>query len=94
VLVFQMTGQGLVIAGLVTAEVVPVLALCPVAGVLIDRFSRKVVLIGADVFRAIRVLTLLWPQGAWHAYGVAAGLAAANTFFNPTGAGRHSGPYH
>jgi hypothetical protein len=29
-------------------------------------------------------LTLLWPQGAWHAYVVAAALAAGNTFFNPT----------
>src|ERR687885_106318 len=55
VLVFQLTGQGLLVAGLVAAEVVPVL-----------------------------VLTLLWPQGAWHAYVVAAGLAAGNTFFNPT----------
>jgi hypothetical protein len=52
--------------------------------VAIDRFSRKAVLIGADLFRAGLVLTLLWPQGAWHAYVVAAGLAASTTFFNPT----------
>jgi MFS family permease len=68
----------------VAAEVVPVLVLGPVAGVVIDRFSRKTVLIGADLFRATLVLTLLWPQGAWHAYVVAAGLTAGNTFFNPT----------
>jgi MFS family permease len=79
VLVFRLTGQGLAVAGLVAAEVVPVLVLGPVAGVVIDRFSRKAVLIGADLFRAGLVLTLLWPQGAWHA-----GLAAGNTFFNPT----------
>lgn len=84
VLVFQLTGQGLAVAALVAAEVVPVLVLGPVAGVVIDRFSRKAVLIGADFFRAGLVLTLLWPQGAWHAYLVAAGLAAGNTFFNPT----------
>jgi MFS family permease len=84
VLVFQLTGQGLLVAGLVAAEVVPVLVLGPVAGVIIDRFSRKAVLVGADLFRAALVLTLLWPQGAWHAYVVAAGLAAGNTFFNPT----------
>jgi hypothetical protein len=42
------------------------------------------VLIGADLFRAGLVLTLLWPRGSWHAYLVAAGLAAGNTFFNPT----------
>src|SRR5919202_5954322 len=84
VLVFQLTGQGLAVAGLVAAEVVPVLVVGPIAGVVIDRFSRKTVLIGADLFRATLVLTLLWPQGAWHAYVVAAGLAAGNTFFNPT----------
>jgi len=84
VLVFQVTGQGVAVAGLVAAEVIPVLALGPVAGVIIDRISRKAVLVGADVSRAGLVLTLLWPQGAWHAYLVAAGLAAGNTFFNPT----------
>src|SRR5688572_14085690 len=83
VLVFQLTGQGVAVVGLVAAEIVPVLLLGPVAGVIIDRFNRKAVLIGADLFRAVLVLSLLWPQGAWHAYVVAAGLAAGNTFFNP-----------
>ncbi|MDP9381030.1 MAG: MFS transporter [Chloroflexota bacterium] len=84
VLVFELTGRGLAVAGLVAAEVVPVLLLGPVAGVIIDRFSRKGVLIAADLLRAALVLTLLWPQGVWHTYLVAAGLAAGNTFFNPT----------
>jgi MFS family permease len=74
----------LAVAGLVAAEVVPVLLLGPMAGVIIDRFSRKSVLIGADLCRAVLALSLLWPQGAWHAYLVAAGMAAGNTFFNPT----------
>ncbi len=84
VLVFQLTGQGLAVAGLVVAEVVPVLVLGSIAGVIIDRFSRQSVLIGADLFRAILALSLLWPQGVWHTYLVAAGMAAGNTFFNPT----------
>jgi hypothetical protein len=52
--------------------------------VLIDRASRKAVLIGADLFRAGLMLSLLWPQGTWHAYAVSAGLAAGNVFFIPT----------
>jgi MFS family permease len=84
VLVYQLTGRGAAVAVLVAAEILPVLVLGPVAGVVIDRFSRKAVLIGSDLVRAVLVLTLLWPQGAWHAYLVAAGLAAANTFFSPT----------
>lgn len=84
VLVFQLTGQGLAVAILVVAEIVPVLLLGPFAGVVIDRFNRKHVLIAADLARAGLVLSLVWPQGVWHAYLVAAGLAAGNAFFNPT----------
>jgi len=84
ILVYQMTGQGVAVALLVAAEVIPVLLLGSVAGVVIDRFSRRTVLIGADVARAVLVFSLVWPQGAWHAYLVAAGIAAGNTFFNPT----------
>ncbi len=84
VLVFQLTGRGVAVAGLVAAEIIPVLLLGPVAGVVIDRFSRKGVLIAADLVRAGLVLSLVSPQGTWHAYAVAAGLAAGNTFFNPT----------
>jgi MFS family permease len=84
ILVFQLTGQGVAVAVLVAAEVIPILLLGPVAGVVIDRFSRKGVMISADLVRAALVLTLVWPQGAWHAYIVGAGLAAGNTFFNPT----------
>jgi MFS family permease len=84
VLVYQLAGQGAAVAVLVVAEVVPVLLLGPVAGVVIDRFSRKRVLIWADLVRAALALSLVWPQGAWHAYVVAAGIAAGNTFFNPT----------
>jgi MFS family permease len=42
------------------------------------------VLIAADLSRALLALSLVWPQGVWQAYLVAAGLAAGGTFFNPT----------
>jgi predicted MFS family arabinose efflux permease len=60
-----------------------VLVLDPVAGVIVDRLDRKAVLIGADLLRAMLALSLVWPQRR-HAYLVAAGMAAGNTFFNPT----------
>ncbi len=84
VLVYNLTGRGAAVAMLVAVEVIPSLMLGPIAGVIIDRFSRKFVLIGADLLRAALALSLVWPQGAWHAYLVAAGMAAGNTFFNPT----------
>jgi len=84
VLVFRLTGTGAAVAALVAAEIVPVLLLGPIAGVIIDRFSRKAILIGADLVRAALAFSLIWPQGAWHAYAVAAGLAAGGAFFGPT----------
>src|SRR5262249_21924568 len=84
VLAFQLTGRRLAVAGVVAVEVIPILVLGAMAGVVIDRLSGKSVLIGAAVVGAGLVLTLLWPHGAWHVYIVAAGLAAGNTFFNPT----------
>lgn len=84
VLVLQLSGQGLAVAGLVAIEIIPVLLLAPVAGVLIDRASRAAILIGSDLFRAALALSLVWPQGVWHAYLVAAGLSIGNVFFNPT----------
>ena len=84
VLVYELSGRGAAVAALVAAEVVPVLLLGPVAGVVIDRFSRKGVLIGADLLRAALALSLVWPQGTGHAYLVAAGLAVGTTAFNAT----------
>jgi len=84
VLVLELSGQGLAVAGLVAIEVFPVLLLAPIAGVLIDRTSRGAILIGSDLFRAALVVTLIWPQGVWHAYAVAAGLSIGTVFFNPT----------
>ncbi len=84
VLVFDLTGRGVAVATLAVAEIVPVLLLGPLAGVVIDRFARKPILIGADLARAALALSLIWPQGAEHAYVVAAGIAISNTFFNAT----------
>lgn len=84
VLVFQLSGQGLAVAGLVAIEIVPVLVFGPIAGVVIDQFSRKTILIASDLIRAVLALSLVWPQGVWHAYVVAGGLSAAGAFFNPT----------
>ncbi len=84
VLVYEITGRGAAVAVLVAAEVVPVLVLGALAGVVIDRFSRKAVLVGSDLARAALVLTLVWPRGVGHAYLVAAGLAAGAVFFGPT----------
>ncbi len=84
VLVFHLSGRGASVAVLVAAEILPVLLLGPIAGVIIDRVSRKNVLIASNLLRAVLALSLVWPHGVWHAYAVAAALSAAAVFFNPT----------
>ncbi len=59
VLVYELTGSGIAVATLAVAEIVPVLLLGPVAGVIIDRLSRKSILIGADLVRGALALSLI-----------------------------------
>ncbi len=81
--VYQRTGSSLVVAGTVFFEVVPVILLAPIAGVLIDRLPRKLVLVSSDLLRALLVLGLLFTTELWQIYLIVALLTAAATFFNP-----------
>ena len=83
-LVFHLTGSGLGVSGVVVAEIVPVVVLAPVAGPLVDRLPRVVVMVGADLARVVLAGLL----AAWHGevavvYAVAFGLSAGAVFFNP-----------
>jgi hypothetical protein len=52
VLVFDLTGTGLGVAGAVMFEVLPVLLVGPVAGLAADLVPRRRLMVGADLFRA------------------------------------------
>jgi MFS family permease len=72
------------VAGVVLAEIAPVLALAPVAGALVDRLPRIRVMIGADVVRAVLAFALPFVDGSVAAvYVIAIGLSAGGVFFNP-----------
>ena len=84
VLVYRLTGSGLKVGVTVAFEVVPVLALGFVAGALVDRFSRRHVMVAADVGRALVALGLaVWHEDLAVAYAAAFGLSALTVFFNP-----------
>lgn len=84
VLVFRLTGSGIGVAGVVVAEIVPVLILAPVAGLVIDRLPRRRVLIAADLWRAAAALALpLVADSVTGVYAVAVALSAGTVFFNP-----------
>jgi len=84
VLVFELTGSGLGVAGGVMFEVAPVLLLGPIAGLVADRLPRRRTMVGADLFRAVAALALVGASGSVGvAYGVAFALSAGAVLFNP-----------
>ncbi len=83
-LVYSLTGSGLGVSGVVVAEIIPVLALAPIAGAMVDRLPRVPVMISADLVRAALAFALPFVDGHVAAvYAVAVGLSAAAVFFNP-----------
>ena len=83
-LVHSLTGSAIGVAGVVVAEILPVLLLAPVAGALIDRLPRVRVMVGADVLRAGLAFALPFLDGSVAAvYAIAVGLSAGAVFFNP-----------
>lgn len=84
VLVFDLTGSGVGVAGAVMFEVLPVLLLGPVAGLAADRLPRRRLMVGADMFRAVVALVLVvLADSVGVAYAVAFGLSAGAVTFNP-----------
>ncbi len=83
-LVYDLTGSGLGVSGVVVAEIVPVLLLAPVAGPLVDRWPRVRVMIGSDVSRMVLAAILaVWHDAPAGVYAVAFAMSLAGVFFNP-----------
>jgi MFS family permease len=83
VLVFGLSHSGLAVSALVVSEIGPTLLIGPIAGVVIDRFDRRRVLIVVDNARAALVLALAVTHVIWAVYLLAALLAVGSTLFNP-----------
>ncbi len=86
-LVFQLTGPGLKVSGVVIAEILPMLLLAPVAGTVADRLPRIGVMVTADLWRT--GLTALLPLASHHlaaVYAIAFVRPAGGVFFNPAAA--------
>jgi MFS family permease len=88
VTVFEQTGSALQTAGVMVATALPSFLLGPAAGVLVDRFSRRHVMLATDLMRAsllavLLVLVVNNQLSVWGIYLIVAGLSAASTFFEP-----------
>ena len=85
-LLFELTGSATAVAGVMVMQVLPVALVGPVAGVIVDRFDRRHIMIGADLLRGTAVLGLLFvrtPETVWLAYVVTGVMVACSGFFEP-----------
>jgi MFS family permease len=84
ILVYRLTGSGLGVAGVVVAEILPVLLIAPLAGVVVDRLPRIRVMVASDLVRAaLAAVLMLSHDDVAVVYAVAFGLSAGAVFFNP-----------
>jgi len=83
--IFDITGSALSVGLMLMATAAPSLLVGLFAGVFVDRFDRKIIMITSDVLRAILVLLipLLVPHGIVWIYVIVAITSAISQFFDP-----------
>ena len=67
-LIASLTGSGFAIGGLFVVRSLAPFLISPFAGVIVDRYNRKRILVGCDLARVVVVLGFLFvrdPQFAW-----------------------------
>jgi MFS family permease len=83
-LAMQLTHSGLVVMGVMLSRAIPAIAIGPLAGVMLDRFDRKRIMIASDLTRAVMALGFilaLREQQVWLLYTFSALLMIASPFF-------------
>jgi MFS family permease len=83
--VYDRTGSVLATAGMVAASLVPSILLSSFAGVFVDRWDRRRVLVVTHLAQALAVtaLLLVGDAGLWVVYAVAAAQSALASFSQP-----------
>jgi MFS family permease len=83
-LILAQTNSGLAVAGVMLSRAIPMLLAGPLAGVSLDRFDRRQLMIGSDLVRAVlaALFVLGVPAGrSWVIYILSALMMAASPFF-------------
>lgn len=81
--VFDLTGSATALAGLLAVESIPALLISPLAGVIIDRFSRRRVMLIANLAAALTFALLPLTSEIWQIYVLALLWRAALSFMEP-----------
>ena len=87
-LALQNTRSGLVVAGVMLCRAIPMILAGPIAGVLLDRWDRKKIILATDLFRGVVAATFVlavMPERTWLLYPLSALLWFAAPFFTSGG---------
>ncbi len=83
-LAMELTHSGLVVMGIMLSRAIPAVTMGPLAGVLLDRFDRKKIMIASDLSRAFVALGFIVAfreKQVWLLYTFSALLMVASPFF-------------
>ncbi len=83
-LAVEATGSGLIVSGVMLSRAIPAVLAGPVAGVVLDRFDRRRIMIASDLIRAVLALGFIWSVAhphAWALYLLSGLLMFASPFF-------------
>ncbi len=83
-LAMETTGSGLVVTGIMLSRAIPAVMAAPLAGVLLDRFDRKRIMLASDLVRAVVALAFVLTvhhRQSWVLYILSAMLMLASPFF-------------
>src|SRR5450759_170213 len=84
-LALHLTGSGFTVGAVMIARVLPAVVAGPIAGVVLDRFDRRKVMIASDLLRCVVALLhilLLTYRETWLLYTLSGLLMFASPFFN------------
>lgn len=84
-LAMALTHSGMVVTGIMLSRAVPAILMGPLAGVLLDRFDRKKIMIASDLVRALVALgfiLVITEHKIWLLYLFSALLMVASPFFS------------
>lgn len=87
-LVYDLTGSALAMGTIMIFSMVPNLVVSPLAGVIVDRYNKKVVMFFSELVRtililAIPVLMYFKVIEFWHICAIAVGVSIAESFYEP-----------
>ena len=82
-IVFHLHGHASQVTTLTVAYLLPLVVIGPMAGVLVDRWNPKKVMIVSDVIRALLVLLLVFASGVRQMYMIFAAVTVFSSFFAP-----------